>query len=105
MNYYKCFSQYAQILPNDEKEKALTMLKKSISNGYISHIKEYFKIFMLNYEIEDIPYIFCGSQSKGIKHGELGDQSHVQSQIFFIEINEINEKSIFLFGFPTCENS
>ena len=54
MNYYKCFSQYAQILPNDEKEKALTMLKKSITNGYISHIREYFKIFMLNYEIEDI---------------------------------------------------
>jgi hypothetical protein len=41
-------------MKNEEKEKTLTMLKKSISNGYIEHIKEYFKIFMINNEIEDI---------------------------------------------------
>ena len=54
MNYYRSFADYAKIMTNEEKEKALTMLKKSISNGYIDHIKEYFKIFMMNNEIEDI---------------------------------------------------
>ena len=56
MNYYRCFDTYAGIksYEENEKEKALTILKKSISNGYIDHIKLYFKIFMLNYEFEDI---------------------------------------------------
>ena len=53
-NYYRCFADYAQIMPNEEKDKALTMLKKSIENGYIENIKEYYYIFMMNNEIEDI---------------------------------------------------
>jgi hypothetical protein len=51
-NYYRGFADYYKIAP--DQENALTTLKKSISNGYISHIKEYFRIFMLNNEIEDI---------------------------------------------------
>jgi len=53
-NYFRCFNDYAKIMPNEEKDKVLTILKKSIENGYIEHIKEYFNIFMLNHEIEDI---------------------------------------------------
>ena len=52
MNYYRAFADCAKTLPNEEK--TLTFLKKSISNGYINHIKEYLKIFMLNNEMEDI---------------------------------------------------
>ena len=53
-NYYRSFADYAKAMPNEKKDKALTMLKKSIENGYIEHIKEYFHIFMMNNEIENI---------------------------------------------------
>ena len=44
MNYYRSFDSYAKIIADEEKDinKALTILKKSISNGYIDHIKIYF---------------------------------------------------------------
>ena len=52
MNYYRSFQNYAYELPK-EKE-TLEILKKSISNGYYSHIKTYFEIFMLTNNFEDI---------------------------------------------------
>jgi len=54
MNYYRSFDIYAKIKANEDKDKALNMLKTSISNGYIGHIKDYYEIFMLDNEIEDI---------------------------------------------------
>jgi len=51
-DYYRGFDDYSKIAP--DQENTLTTLKKSISNGYVFHIKEYFKIFMLKNEIEDI---------------------------------------------------
>jgi len=53
-NYFRSFADYVKLIPNEKKDKALTMLKKSIQNGYIEHIKEYVDIFMMNNEIEDI---------------------------------------------------
>ena len=52
MNYYRSFADYSKELP-DEKE-TLDILKKSISNGYYSHIKDYFIIFMKMNEFENI---------------------------------------------------
>jgi hypothetical protein len=54
MNYYRSFATYAKIIAKDEKDKALTILKSSITNGYIGYIKWYNQIFMLNNDIEDI---------------------------------------------------
>ena len=58
MNYYRSFDIYSQIVAYRGKEKdkgkALAVLKKSISNGYINHIRYYFDIFMMNNEFEDI---------------------------------------------------
>ena len=31
-NYFRCFNDYAKIMPNEEKDKVLTILKKSIEN-------------------------------------------------------------------------
>ena len=52
MNYYRSFIEYTKELPYNEE--TLAILKKSISNGYIAHIKVYSKIFMNIYEIDDI---------------------------------------------------
>ena len=54
LNYYRSFDTYASTISAEENDKALTILKKSISIGYIGHIKDYYEIFMLNNEIEDI---------------------------------------------------
>ena len=54
VNYYRSFATYAKIIAKDEKDKALTILKSSITNGYIGYIKWYNQIFMLNNDIEDI---------------------------------------------------
>ena len=56
MNYYRSFGTYAKILAEEgkNKDKALKMLKKSISNGYIGHIRYYYEIFLKNNEFEDI---------------------------------------------------
>jgi hypothetical protein len=52
MNYYRSFLDYAKELPY-EKE-TLNILKKSIENGYYNHISNYFRIFLMINEIEDI---------------------------------------------------
>ena len=52
MNYYRSFIEYTKGLPYNEE--TLAILKKSISNGYINHIKVYSKIFMNIYEIDEI---------------------------------------------------
>ena len=54
MNYYRSFDIYAKIKANEDKDEALNILKTSISNGYIGYIKDYYKMFILNNEIEDI---------------------------------------------------
>ena len=52
MNYYRSFEDYALQLTS--KKDGLKILKKSISNGYYSHIRSYLKIFMISHEIEEI---------------------------------------------------
>ena len=52
MNYYRYFNDYVKNLT--DKKEALSILKKSISFGYLNHIKDYYAIFFEIYEIEDI---------------------------------------------------
>ena len=75
MNYYRSFDTYAKKIADEEKDinKALIILKKSISNGHIDHIKIYFKIFMLNNEFEDII-----------------TKPNLKSELMFIIINFLN---------------
>lgn len=75
MNYYRSFDTYAKIIADEEKDinKALIILKKSISNGYIEHIRIYFEIFMLNNEFEDIV-----------------TKPNLKSELMFIIINFLN---------------
>lgn len=75
MNYYRSFDTYAKIIADEEKDinKALIILKKSISNGHIDHIRIYFEIFMLNNEFEDIV-----------------TKPNLKSELMFIIINFLN---------------
>lgn len=52
MNYYRSFNNYAKFL--DDKQKALEILEKSILNGYYNHIRDYFELFFIIYDLEDI---------------------------------------------------
>ena len=52
INYYRSFDDYVNELPKEKQ--TLNILQKSISNGYYSHIKNYFRIFMMIYEFENI---------------------------------------------------
>ena len=85
MNYYRSFNSYAQIIANEEKDKALTILKKSISNGYINHIRTYFEIFTLNNEIEDIV------KSPSLKSELLFILNNYLDNIIFGEIELLHE--------------
>ena len=52
MNYYRSFGDYANYLPYGKE--ALTILKKSILNGYYGHIGYYSQVFFKINEIDDI---------------------------------------------------
>ena len=52
MNYYRRLNNYVDEILLERK--TLDILKKNISNGYYSHIKNYNYIFMMINEIEDI---------------------------------------------------
>ena len=52
MNYYRSACDYADTFNN--REEALIFLKKSLLNGYYSHIKWYKKLFFNINDIEDI---------------------------------------------------
>ena len=52
MNYYRCFSDYMDYL--DYGKDALNIVKKSLLNGYFSHIRKYKEIFFMIHNYEDI---------------------------------------------------
>ena len=52
MNYYRSFPDYAEKLT--DQNEAIAILKKSIANGYIDHIKYFYQKFIMTNEIEDM---------------------------------------------------